>query len=275
MTSHITTEVLNRGIPYSMPVGPAIVLSMTIYSSLVITWPLLAAPVAIVLATLFELAGYYVAHNFALQVEAKNYGQSVISGLFLIVFTVSAVGVVLFGHEAIGNDLLVAILAAFPVVSCMVYLSQAMRVGIDDDKAQRQAQQQAEQAQQQAEQAERHHQLALERQREQDEWQQQQDLKRQREEAKIAARYGASQPSKPTVQASPSQPSDSPQQDAKRTKAQRLDAVLIYLETHPHASYAEIGRAVDASKSSGENYAKALITAGRLSKNGHGYEVVK
>ncbi|MCP4422022.1 MAG: hypothetical protein GY805_35860, partial [Chloroflexi bacterium] len=119
-------QIVLKTIPYLMPLGPAIVLSMTIYLSMSPDWPWLAAPVAIILASIFELGGYLVAHNFAAQVEQRHVIRSIIAGFFMAGFVVMAVMVVVVGQEAIGNLLLVAILAAFPVVSIMVYLSQAM-----------------------------------------------------------------------------------------------------------------------------------------------------
>lgn len=56
-------------------------------------------------------------------------------------------------------------------------------------------------------------------------------------------------------------------------KEQNLDAVLMFLDGKPDASLAEIGRYIGRSKSTAENYVNELMDAGRLIKNGHGYEV--
>ncbi len=54
----------------------------------------------------------------------------------------------------------------------------------------------------------------------------------------------------------------------------KLDAVLDFVESNPNASYRQIGQHIGQSKSSGENYIKRLIEAGRLHKNGNGWEIL-
>jgi predicted transcriptional regulator len=58
----------------------------------------------------------------------------------------------------------------------------------------------------------------------------------------------------------------------KAKRARIMDAALDYLCTHPDASYSELGRHLDVSKSAASNYAGALVDAGRLKKNGKGWE---
>jgi len=58
-------------------------------------------------------------------------------------------------------------------------------------------------------------------------------------------------------------------------KADALDALLEYLAKQPDANLAEAGRAIGRSKSTVGNYVSELETAGRLRKNGNGWEVVR
>lgn len=56
-------------------------------------------------------------------------------------------------------------------------------------------------------------------------------------------------------------------------KLANLDAVLDYLSQNPNASLADIGRYIGKQKSTAKNYTDELMTAGRLHKNGNGWEV--
>jgi hypothetical protein len=56
-------------------------------------------------------------------------------------------------------------------------------------------------------------------------------------------------------------------------KLANLDAVLDYLSQNPNASLADIGRYIGKRKSTAKNYTDELMTAGRLHKNGNGWEV--
>jgi hypothetical protein len=53
----------------------------------------------------------------------------------------------------------------------------------------------------------------------------------------------------------------------------KLDALLDYLTFNPLASYADIGRHLKMSKSSGENYTKQLVLDGKIVRNGSGWEI--
>lgn len=55
-------------------------------------------------------------------------------------------------------------------------------------------------------------------------------------------------------------------------KEAKLDALVEFLASNPSASYAQIGRYLDMSKSSGENYTKQLILDGKIIRNGSGWE---
>ncbi|MCP4363529.1 MAG: hypothetical protein GY796_36485 [Chloroflexi bacterium] len=272
-------KIILKTIPYLMPPGSAIVLSMTIYLSMSVDWPWLAAPVAIILASIFELGGYLVAHNFAAQVESGNGIKAAIAGLFMVGFVAAAVAVVVVGHEAIGNLLLVAILAAFPVVSIMVYLSQAMMLQSDESAIKKAVDAEALAKREEEERA------AL-AQREADEWNLKMDIKRQREEARVDRDYGrpTNRPTvQPTVQPNvqngrptPSNTGNLDEINAQRldTLDDRLDAVLDFLDVNPYATLSQIGDHLGLSKSSGGNYVDRLIVTGRLTKNGNGFERV-
>lgn len=51
------------------------------------------------------------------------------------------------------------------------------------------------------------------------------------------------------------------------------DPLLVYLASNPEASYSAIAERLNVSKSTASNRVKAMMDAGRLSKNGHGWEV--
>jgi hypothetical protein len=57
-------------------------------------------------------------------------------------------------------------------------------------------------------------------------------------------------------------------------KAAAMDALLAYLADHPRASLAEAGQVIGRSKTTVGNYVNELNTAGRLRRNGNGWEVV-
>jgi len=59
-----------------------------------------------------------------------------------------------------------------------------------------------------------------------------------------------------------------------KAKAEALDALLVYLDAKPDASLAEAGVVIGRSKSTVGNYVEELVAAGRLKKNGAGWEVV-
>ncbi len=61
----------------------------------------------------------------------------------------------------------------------------------------------------------------------------------------------------------------------KRDKEQALNAVLTYLNANSTASLNDIAQAVECSKGSAFNYVSELQQAGRLYKNGNGWEVVR
>lgn len=56
-------------------------------------------------------------------------------------------------------------------------------------------------------------------------------------------------------------------------KVEAMDALLAYLSTHPHASFAEAGKAIGRSKTAVGNYVDELTTSGKLQRNGNGWEV--
>jgi uncharacterized protein YoxC len=56
-------------------------------------------------------------------------------------------------------------------------------------------------------------------------------------------------------------------------KVQAMDVLLSYLSNHPYASLAEAGQAIGRSKTTVGNYVDELTTAGRLQRNGNGWEV--
>jgi len=58
---------------------------------------------------------------------------------------------------------------------------------------------------------------------------------------------------------------------AKKEQAQR--ALLSYLKDHPHASLSEIGQAIGRSKTTAGSYVNELMDAGRLNRNGKGWQV--
>jgi hypothetical protein len=60
----------------------------------------------------------------------------------------------------------------------------------------------------------------------------------------------------------------------QQSKAAALETLLDFLAEQPDASLAAAGQAIGRSKSTVGNYVSELAAAGRLKKNGHGWEVV-
>jgi hypothetical protein len=58
-------------------------------------------------------------------------------------------------------------------------------------------------------------------------------------------------------------------------KLANLERVLEYLANHPEASLSAIGEHIGKHKATAKNYTDELITAGRLHKNGSGWEVIR
>ena len=56
-------------------------------------------------------------------------------------------------------------------------------------------------------------------------------------------------------------------------KQQALNNVLTYLNDNPNASLNDIGRSIGRSKATAFNYVEELQQAGKLVKNGHGWQV--
>jgi hypothetical protein len=58
-------------------------------------------------------------------------------------------------------------------------------------------------------------------------------------------------------------------------KLANLERVLDYLASHPEASLSAIGEHIGKTKGTAGNYTNELMEAGRLTKNGHGWEVIR
>jgi hypothetical protein len=56
-------------------------------------------------------------------------------------------------------------------------------------------------------------------------------------------------------------------------KANAMDALLIFYRDHPHASLSEAGKAIGRSKATAGNYLKEMEEAGKVHKNGNGWQV--
>ncbi len=67
---------------------------------------------------------------------------------------------------------------------------------------------------------------------------------------------------------------DGVNEQKKLDKVQAMDALETYLVANPDTSLAEAGQEIGRSKSTVGNYVTELETAGRLTKNGNGWEVV-
>ncbi len=59
------------------------------------------------------------------------------------------------------------------------------------------------------------------------------------------------------------------------SKQAALNALVSYLIEHPNASLSEAGTAIGKGKSTVSGYIDELTAAGRLNKNGHGYQVLR
>jgi predicted transcriptional regulator len=64
-------------------------------------------------------------------------------------------------------------------------------------------------------------------------------------------------------------------EQAQRSKTEALDVIVSHLDTHPAASLSEIGQLVGRARSTVGNYLDELETAGRIRKNGNGWEVAE
>lgn len=63
-------------------------------------------------------------------------------------------------------------------------------------------------------------------------------------------------------------------EQARRSKAQALDAMLTLYQDNPNATMTQIGTAIGRSRSTVSNYLTELEQAGRINRNGDGIEVL-
>lgn len=240
-------------IPYLMPLGPAIILAMVIYGVLAGWSAWIAVPTAIILALLFEASGYYIAHGFIVQVEAGRNWWGMLNLIFLIAFVGCAVGIIVYGKSEIGSDLVTAMLGAFPVLSAMVYITQGMRLGVDESAVVAAVRDDAQWQQQ----------LDLGRQKELAEMEIERlkaeaalELKRLREEAKLAHKYAQRDA----------------QSDAQRDAQSGTDtrtAILGQINAGI-GTQAEIARNLGLHRNTVGNHIRDLIVQGVVRKDVHG-----
>lgn len=98
-----------------------------------------------------------------------------------------------------------------------------------------------------------------------------------KKEALQAEIHELRQQQKSELQASKSPNSDSIERARAAKEANKHDlmnALLVYLADHPHASLSEMATAIERSKATASNYVNELQTNGQLHKNGHGWEVL-
>lgn len=110
-------------------------------------------------------------------------------------------------------------------------------------------------------------------------WQHEQDrrlmeMKHEERMAKIASNNRPTTVQQPSSLDAQHRPMETPNAVRWASKEAKLDATLDFLRRRPDASFADIGNHIGLSKSSGENYAKALEGAGKVQRNGSGWEVV-
>jgi hypothetical protein len=274
-------------IPALMPIGPAIVLALTIHRlfiqielNQIMAWVL-----AVVLALIFEATGYYLAHGLMTQVEAQNTYRIIVNLVFLLGFVVGAIGIIVWGYADIESDLVAAILAVFPVFASMVYVTQAMRLNVDSNRQRVDARERAEwEFTFELERRKAEQQLEFERQKAEQELEIQRQaeatkerIKADRAAAQIESKY-KSKDRPVVIQGITQNPTNTGNVEnlaainerKRRSVEENLGVVLDYLKQNPDANYSQIGNHIGQTKSSGENYARRLVEAGSVVQNGHG-----
>ena len=103
---------------------------------------------------------------------------------------------------------------------------------------------------------------------------------RQHAQAEAEARAKAEAKAKAKAEASNNLPPstlellDQANQARTRDKETAMENLLVYLDDNPEATLRQAGRAIGRSKATAGKYVTELQEAGRLHKNGHGWDVV-
>ncbi len=166
----------------------------------------------------------------------------------LIPFYVGGVSLVIAFSQDAFTPLVKSLGIASPFLTTVIYVAVALRRDVTRIEA-KQEQVEDKQAQLEADQRE------WERERERLEM----ELKHSEKLARIESK---------------NRPGDRPKSvQEPSNKAASLDAILDYLNANPDASLSKIGQHIGRPKSTVGNYVNELVQAGRLHKNGNGWEV--
>jgi hypothetical protein len=205
------------------------------------------------------LVGLTLLGGVNLAIRGDNWGKVIVGGLSVVAVVCDWHYFAPLGHDAITAGTL-AIFATFIAIMGGVVASRW-----DSRQEQRLSAQESEQRQWERQQAEK-----------------QADWERQQREAEARREWAykgkqleleakrVEQPSTMPVQA---ERSVVQLEQAERSKDDTLNDLLHYLHEHPNASLNAAAQVVGKSKSTVFNYVSELTTAGRLTKNGHGWEV--
>lgn len=230
--------------------------------------PILALIFAITVGLAMETVGIVATHTAIDLYNAKESGviQPVKFRLMVWLVPVYVVGVssVVYFSEHAFTPLVKGLGVASPFLTCIVYIAVALARDIRRTEAQ---QERVEDKQDDREDDERRWQREKERI--------EIELKHQEKMARIASKQRPNTVQVPSNLDAQDRPLDAANEARLASKEAKLDALLDFLTNNPFASYADIGRQIGLSKSSGENYARSLMDAGKLRRNGEGWEVIK
>ncbi len=225
---------------------------------------------AIVVGIAWEAVGIISTHTATDLYNAAQEGKTQPVKFWLMVclipvYVIGVAAVVGFSQDAF-TPLVKGLGVASPFLTCVVYVAVALARDIHQTESK---QEQTEDKQAQIEAQERAWQHEKERL--------ELELKHQERLARIEAK------SRPSVGAKAYRPTPSKSSkmdnlnaaNAARQadKEKALEAVLTFVTANPNASLSEIGQAVGKAKSTVGNYVNELTEAGRLHRNGNGWEV--
>lgn len=273
--------------PYTVALMPALFTSYSIFNvfkSDAGEW--LAFIFAITVALGFETVGIVSTHVALDLYNASDNGlvkpvKFYLMAILIPVYTIGVALVVYFSGEAF-TDLVRGLGVASPFLTTIVYIAIALAGDIRKAEAKQAV---IDTRQQELEQEEKDRQAKLEA--EQAEFDRQKELlelrlKHEERMAKINARgsSGGQVDRSSTGQESGQLTGKHGNLDVlngqkKATKSELMNGVLTYLTDHPLASYSEIARSIDRSKATAINYTNELEQAGKLTRNGHGWEILK
>lgn len=254
--------------PFFVALMPALFTAYAIFHTFASeAGPQLALLFAVTVALAMETVGIVATHTAIDLFNGKEMGTIKPIKFRLMVwlvpvYVVGIASVVGFSRDAF-TPLVKGLGIAAPFLTCIVYIAVAL--ARDLSRIEKQGQDREDTAKADIDQGR--------------DWQHEQnrrlmEMKHEERMAKIASSNRPVTAQLPSNLDAQDRPMDAPNAVRWASKETKLDATLDYLRRYPEASFADIGRNIGLSKSSGENYAKALEEDGKVKRNGSGWEVV-